>query len=118
MPFPLVIHFTIVLLLVAPLFIVANFFLSKGEGRLVFSVLSGVLAVMVLAPKFLRREPSRILNRMFSLVFLMSHVAGTMVLISTAHGGGRLVHELGIHASAPVSPQAAHAAAPNDVDRD
>jgi uncharacterized membrane protein len=167
---PLVIHFPIVLLLVAPLFIVAGFFLSKEKKRfalvtalllmaagtcgtylaqatgeaaqeivqktpqiravlehheesaetttIVFSVLSGVFAVMVLVPTFLRWEPSPILHRMLSLVFLMSYVAGTMVLVNTAHGGGRLVHELGIHASAPVSPQTANAAAPNDFDRD
>jgi hypothetical protein len=48
----------------------------------------------------------------------MSYLAGTMVLINTAHGGGRLVHELGIHANTPVSPQSANAATPNDVDRD
>ena len=32
------------------------------------------------------------------LVFLLFYAAGTVVLVNTAHNGGRLVHEFGVHA--------------------
>jgi uncharacterized membrane protein len=160
---PLVIHFPIALLLVAPLFIVigiivspqksrpfliaalvlmllgtAGAFLAIATGeaageiaertptvsavlqrhedlaemtRIVFSVLTLLFAAILLLPRLLKREPSVATARILPLAFLLFYTAGAVILVNTAHNGGRLVHELGVHAgftqsngTSPVAP--------------
>ncbi len=80
--------------------------------RLIFTILTLVFAGLIAAPQLLRREPSRASSAILTLLFLAAYGAGTLVLSSTAHNGGRLVHELGVHAMLPPAPPpAANAAA-------
>lgn len=147
---PLVIHFPIALLLVAPLFIVggilvnplkgrpfliaalvlmvlgtAGTFLAVATGeaagevaqrtaavsavlgrhedlaettRIVFSVLTLIFAALLFLPRLFTREATGASSRILPLAFLLFYCAGAIVLVNTAHNGGRLVHELGIHA--------------------
>ena len=147
---PLVIHFPIALLLVAPLFIIvgmignpqkgrpfliaalvlmllgtAGTFLAIATGeaagevaqrtpamstvlerhedlaettRIVFSVLTLIFAAILFLPRLLKHEAAGAVARILPLAFLLLYGAGTVILVNTAHNGGRLVHELGIHA--------------------
>ena len=155
---PLVVHFPIALLLVAPLFIALGAFqelrsagkgrtwlfaalvllalgtvatfvavgsgeaaaklaerteamdavLERHEGlaettRLVFSVLTVILAAILLVPRALRRELPRGATAGLFAAFLVSYGAGAILLANTAHNGGRLVYELGVHAPMPAT---------------
>jgi len=147
---PLVIHFPIALLLVAPLFIIAGILMNPQKGRpfliaafslmllgtagtflaiatgeaagqvaertaamsavlerhedlaettrIIFSVLTVIFATILFLPRLLKRETTTAVARILPLAFLLFYGAGTVVLVNTAHNGGRLVHELGIHA--------------------
>jgi uncharacterized membrane protein len=152
---PLIVHFPIALLLVAPLFVVlaliwrghgralmlfalglmvlgtAASFLAVSTGkaagklaerspavnsvlehheelaertRLVFSVLTVVFAGLLAGPAVFRREMARAASVVLTLLFLAVYGAGAVVLVNTAHNGGRLVHELGVHALMPAAP--------------
>lgn len=146
---PLIIHFPIGLLLVAPMLIVLSLFMKKnghsfamaalvvmvlgtaatfvavstGEAagelaertpavskvlehheelaettRVIFTVLTLVYAVILFGPKLLRKELDRVPMATLTLVFLLFYMAGSVVLTNTAHNGGMLVHEYGVHA--------------------
>jgi uncharacterized membrane protein len=147
---PLVIHFPIALLLVAPLFIIAGIIVNPQKGRsfliaalvlmllgtagaflaiatgeaagevaertpavsavlerheelaemtrIVFSVLTLLFAAILSLPRLLKREASGVAARILPLAFLVFYSAGAVILVNTAHNGGRLVHELGVHA--------------------
>ena len=153
---PLIIHFPIALLLIAPLFILVGamlaprraraFFIAalvllalgtasvfvaietgEAAGRLaertpeinavlehhqdlaeklefVFSAATVLFAAVFLLPILLRRAPRRLTTTLLPLVFLLLYVPATGLLINTAHNGGRLVHEFGVHALVPPSP--------------
>lgn len=157
---PLVVHFPVALLLVAPLLVVAALLVrrlrpgllvaalllmalgvvgafvavSTGEAagrlaertpevsavierheelaertRLVFSVLLAALAALVLAPGAARRDVSPRPYVAALLVFLAAYGGAALILVNTAHDGGRLVHELGVRAvlAAPAQPTVA-----------
>jgi uncharacterized membrane protein len=164
---PLIIHFPIALLLVAPLFIIAGivanqqkgrpfliaaltlmvlgtagafFAIATGEAaaeivertpaaklvlerheelaemtRIIFSVLTVLFAAILFLPGLLKREASGVTARILSLAFLVLYSTGAVILVNTAHNGGRLVHELGVHAGmtqsngAPSSPASGQA---------
>jgi uncharacterized membrane protein len=147
---PLIIHFPIALLLIAPLFILvgaalrpekgrpyhlaglalmllgtAAVFVAVGSGeaagelaeripgvhqvldtheslaertRAVFSVLSLIFAALVFVPRLLKHAESRLVGTTLPLAFLVLYAAGMLLLVNTAHNGGRLVHEFGVHA--------------------
>ncbi len=147
---PLIVHFPIALLLVAPLFIVIGALLQPEKGRMylfsalilmalgtsavflaletgeaaaklaertpeinavlehheqlaettrvVFSVLTVIFAAIVLLPRLLRRSPGWLMSRALPLIFLALYGAGMLLLVNTAHNGGRLVHEFGVKA--------------------
>ena len=147
---PLVIHFPIALLLVAPLFIVAGIVMNPQKGRPflitalclmvlgtvgtmlavatgeaaadvaerttaisavlerhqelaettrdIFGLLNVIFATILFMPRLLKRETTTAVARILPLAFLLFYGAATIVLVNTAHNGGRLVHELGIHA--------------------
>lgn len=152
---PLIIHFPVALLMVAPLLVVAALIwrdnrqgllvaalllmvlgtaatwvaVSSGEaaGRLaerspeinavlehheelgetartVFTVLTGVFAVLLAAPRLFRQMPSPGVQTAVLAAFLVVWGAGTLVLVNTAHNGGRLVHEFGVRAMMAPSP--------------
>lgn len=148
---PLVIHFPVALLLVAPLFIIAGIAMNPEKGRpyliaafalmllgtagtflaietgeaaaetanrtaaisavlehhedlaettrVIFSALTVIFAVILFLPRWFRREITTAVARVLPLAFLVFYAAGSAVLVNTAHNGGRLVHELGIHAA-------------------
>lgn len=153
---PLIIHFPIALLIVAPVLVLLGTFLkgrdrvflisalvlmilgsvaawmsvSTGEAaselaeragaaqavleqheelaettRAVFTVLTGVFAVIVVAPLLFKKELGRKFLIPLNLAFLLFYVAGVVVLVNTAHQGGRLVHEFGVLAmTRPAGP--------------
>lgn len=154
---PLVIHFPIALLLVAPLFIIAGavmqpgrarayhlaglalmllgtaaVFVAVGTGeaagelaermqgvkpvleahetlaertRVVFTVLSVIFTALLFVPRWLKHSDSRLVSTTLPLAFLVFYSAGMLLLVNTAHNGGRLVHEYGVRAlvSSPAS---------------
>ena len=147
---PLVVHFPIALLLVAPLFILIGllrrpdrsfqFMLvalilmtlgtvgtfvaaSSGEAagelaenipqakavlehhqelaettEIAFSALTLIFASILFVPRVFKAQPTRATSTLLPLVFLVFYATGTITLANTAHQGGRLVHELGVHA--------------------
>ena len=161
---PLIVHFPIALLLIAPLFVLIGALLSPLKGRtwfltaltlmavgtvsifvavstgqsageladrneavsavlerheqlaettrIVFAVLTVIFATIVLAPMALRRVPGRATSTILALIFLLFYGAGGLLLVNTAHNGGRLVHELGVRAMVAQSGDAPIATTP------
>ena len=161
---PLVIHFPIALLLVAPLFIVAGIIANPQKGRPflvvalslmvlgtvgtvlavatgaaaaevthrtaamsavlerhqelaettrdIFGLLTVIFATILFLPRLLKREPTTAVARILALAFLLFYSAGTVVLVNTAHNGGRLVHEFGIRALLAPANEASNDADP------
>jgi uncharacterized membrane protein len=66
--------------------------------RLAFSVLTVVFAAILLAPRLLRHDASKLLSTAAPLVFLLFYALGVVLLANTGHNGARLVHEYGVHA--------------------
>lgn len=147
---PLIIHFPIALLFVAPLFVVIGAILKPRQGRpllysalllmvvgtasiflavetgeaarkaadhgpavqamledheelaestrTTFTVLTVVFAAIVSWPLLRRRELGRLASTVLPLAFLLVYGAGMVLLANTADHGGRLVHQLGVHA--------------------
>jgi uncharacterized membrane protein len=158
---PLIVHFPIALLLVAPLFVLIGVVLKEGRGRpylvtalvlmllgtagtfvaistgeaaaeladrvgavkptieqheelaettrLVFTALTAVFATILVLPPFFAKTPRPMLSRVLPSVFLVFYSAGALLLVATAHQGGRLVHELGVRAMIASSGAAAQA---------
>jgi len=147
---PLIIHFPIALLFVAPVFIVIGallpwrkgrplfysalllmvlgtvsifFAIETGEAagklaertpeintaleqheslaentRLTFSILTVLFAGVLIAPLIGRREPGRTASTVLPLVFVVLYGGGMLLLANAADQGGRMVHEMGVHA--------------------
>ena len=72
-----------------------------SETQIVFSGLSAILLGMFLLPQILRRQESRLTSTFLPLAFLALYTVGIVFLVNTAHAGGRLVHEFGVHAMIP-----------------
>jgi len=145
---PLIVHFPIALLIVAPLFVVlallaprssrafaaaalllmtigtagAVIAVETGEAaaqladrtpavnevlerhqelaeltRNTFLALTVVFAAIVIVPAMLKRRFSRGSVIAAHAVFLVLYLGGLFLLVNTAHNGGRLVHQLGVH---------------------
>ncbi len=154
---PLVIHFPIALLMVAPLFVLLALVLrrysiefsrtalvllalgtvstfvavSTGQAagelaehndainavisqheelaettRNTFTVLTLLYALAIFAPGPLRRLRKPALALATNVVFLVVLAGATLLVVSTAHQGGRLVHQLGVHAIMAAPPAA------------
>lgn len=156
---PLIIHFPIALLFVAPAFVAIGAFLNPRRGRpllysalllmvigtasiflavesgeaagkladrspeinamlehheelaertrLTFTVLTIMFAAILVAPMLRRREPGRLASTVLPLAFLVVYGAGMVLLANTADHGGRLVHQLGVHAMISPANEAA-----------
>ena len=74
-----------------------------SETQIVFAGLSAILLGMYLIPLVLRRQENRLFSTFLPLAFLALYAVGFLFLVNTAHAGGRLVHEFGIHAVMPPS---------------
>lgn len=72
--------------------------------RAVFSGLTIIFAAIVLTPKIFKKLSVRLVTTVLPLVFLLFYGAGVLLLINTAHNGGRLVHEFGVRAIVAPSP--------------
>jgi uncharacterized membrane protein len=147
---PLIIHFPIGLLLIAPLFILIGAALGPAKGRnwlaaalllmvlgtasvfvavetgeaagklaerspqinavlehheklaertrLTFMALTVIFALLVGAMMAVKRLQARWFATVVPLAFLLVYGFGALALTDTAHNGGRLVHEFGVHA--------------------
>jgi len=167
---PLVIHFPIALLLVAPLLVILGLLLRPAKGRpylfaalmlmalgtvgsylavasgeaaaelaerggavdallenheemaetvrVAFTALTVVFAFILFVPPLMRRTLSRGVATSLMVVFLAFYGAGALLLANTAHAGGRLVHEQGVRAMLPASPQGVATPAAGRVDLD
>ena len=164
---PLIIHFPIALLLVAPIFIVVGAVLTPAKGRsyliaamvlllvgtaaifvavetgeaagklaertpgmqqvlethealaertqAVFSVLSVIFLALLAVPWLLKRADTRLTTTILPLAFLVLYTAGALLLVNTAHNGGRLVHEFGIRAMVTSAPAEANVTLPAET---
>ncbi len=65
-----------------------------GWTRNVFTVFTLIYAIIVIL-MFMTREPRKLVTTLLPLVFLVIYAGGAYLLATTAHEGGRLVHELG-----------------------
>ena len=83
--------------------------------QVVFSVLTGIFALIVFAPIVLRKELTRATLIPLNFAFLLFYGAGMILLVNTAHQGGLLVHQYGVRAM--VVDTTAQAAAPADTRR-
>jgi uncharacterized membrane protein len=70
-------------------------------SRLVFSGLSVLLVALFSLPHLLPRLAPRLVSTTLPLIFLALYSTGMLALVDTAHQGGRLVHQYGIHALMP-----------------
>jgi uncharacterized membrane protein len=75
-----------------------------SETQILFAGLSAILLGMYLVPRVLRRQENRLFSTFLPLAFLALYTVGILFLVNTAHAGGRLVHEFGVHALVPASP--------------
>ena len=156
---PLVVHFPIALLLVAPLFVLMGalwprrtglYFLgcalilisvgtlaifvslSTGEASSkaivqtpalasrigqhedlaettawVFLSLTAIFSAMFYGLVLVQKKGESPLARSLPLIYLVLYVAGAVLLVQTAHRGGQLVHEFGVHAKVSGQPSSA-----------
>ena len=72
-----------------------------SETRIVLSVLSVLLLGIFVVPRFLGCEESKLAATYLPAVFLVLYLFGIVLVVTTAHAGGRLVHEFGVHAIIP-----------------
>jgi uncharacterized membrane protein len=72
-----------------------------SETQILFAGLSIISLGMYLVPKILRRGENRVFSTFLPLAFLTLYTVGILFLVNTAHAGGRLVHEFGVHALVP-----------------
>jgi uncharacterized membrane protein len=71
-----------------------------SETRIVFAVLSANFVGMFVVPRVLHRQENRLSSTLMPIAFLALYSVGVLFLLNTAHAGGRLVHEFGVHAMA------------------
>lgn len=76
-----------------------------SETQIVFAVLSVILLAMLIVPRILHREEDRVFSTLLPLAFLALYSVGILFVVNTAHAGGRLVHEFGIHAIVPATSE-------------
>lgn len=71
--------------------------------RILFITLTIFFAIIVFLSARLKAK-GRLVTTALPLIFLGLYSVGLMNLAATAHNGGRLVHEFGVHAIIPQSP--------------
>jgi uncharacterized membrane protein len=72
---------------------------TKSESA--FTGLSLLLVGLFVWPKLSRNGETRINATILPLGYLVLYTVGVLFLVNTAHAGGRLVHEFGVHAMLP-----------------
>ncbi len=86
--------------------------------RLVFTALTVIFAAILYLPPLVRRPLRRAPAAALSLVFLGFYAVGALMLVNTAHAGGRLVHEQGVRALLPAVPDPGVAPSPEGDEPD
>lgn len=66
--------------------------------RTIFTALTAIFGLIVFAPMLFKKELSAKVLIPLGLAFLLFYSSGVVLLINTAHQGGRLVHEFGVRA--------------------
>jgi uncharacterized membrane protein len=77
--------------------------------RMVFTVLTVLYAAFLFLPSYVARLGSLAREarvRAGNLVFLVLSAAAMLLVVNTAHLGGRLVYQLGVRGASPASPAA------------
>jgi uncharacterized membrane protein len=74
-----------------------------SQTKVIFLGLSVILLGMFLTPRALRRDETRLFSTLLPVAFLALYSVGVLFLVNTAHEGGRLVHEFGVHAMLPTN---------------
>lgn len=74
------------------------------ETEIVFSALAVILVAMAVLPRISPSRETRISTTFMPIAFLILYSVGLLLLVNTAHAGGRLVHEFGVHAMIPAEP--------------
>lgn len=70
--------------------------------EILFAAYSAMFAGLFIWQWIFRSRQSRIISTAAPLVFLAVYSVGLAYLVNTAHAGGRLVHEFGVHALMPL----------------
>lgn len=65
-----------------------------------FAILTALYGAPLIAPRRLRRTPTRPLVVTAQVAFLLLYAAACLVLLHAGHEGGRLVYEFGLRAAA------------------
>jgi uncharacterized membrane protein len=167
---PLVVHFPVALLLIAPLFVLLGASQANARGRtllfaalvlmclgtagafaarfsgsaavhtamqsadahrvlehheelaevtsIVFAVLTVAFAVTLWTIWYRNLSHSHLLQKLVPLVFLVFYGAGILLLMDTAHLGGRLTHEFGVNVKGPVRTRVVATLPEPDYDKD
>jgi uncharacterized membrane protein len=71
------------------------------RARSVFVVLTLAYGLLLLAPRWVKALTRPAVRLVSHAVFLALLLAGCLLIVNTSHAGGRLVHELGVHAMLP-----------------
>ena len=69
--------------------------------EVLFAGFSAIFAGLYLWPRLSRRIERRLTSTIAPLIFVALYSVGLVYLVKTAHAGGRLVHEFGVHAIMP-----------------
>jgi len=84
----------------------------------VFSVLSVIFVALLAVPRLLKKTDTRLTTTILPLAFLVLYGAGALLLVNTAHNGGRLVHEFGVRAMVASSPANATSAVSTETEQE
>ena len=77
-----------------------------SETTIAFSGLLAILSAIVMLPRRLGCPETRLITTFMPASFLILYCAGILFMINTAHAGGRLVHQYGVHAVVvPAEPE-------------
>jgi hypothetical protein len=66
--------------------------------RLIFTFLTVAYSTLLMLPLLLKKEMQRALSLTLNGIFIVLCLAGCLRVAQTAHLGGVLVHQLGVHA--------------------
>jgi uncharacterized membrane protein len=69
--------------------------------RNVFAALTAIYALLLVLPRFVKTLARPVVAFTSQALFLALLLAGCLLLINTSHAGGRLVHQMGVHAMMP-----------------
>ncbi len=76
------------------------------RARNVFAALTLVYALLLVLPRFVKALARPLVALASHAVFLALLLAGCLLLVNASHEGGRLVHQLGVHAMMPAEAPA------------